>query len=200
LAEYGRNYESIRAAGADTVALSVDAQARSQVKRQLALPFPLLCDPARTVVRAWGFYNPREMGGIAIPAVFVIGADRCVRCRSIDSTRERVATDGVLRFLRGDVRMEALGPVRVRAGLSASARVIANAVRRGLRTSHEGRARRSACPLERRGRRTRPDAAEVVRGWQLQCACPAPGARAGGRGAAVMRREPPKSSHALTIS
>ena len=138
MAEYGRDYKAIRAAGADVAALSVDSQARSEALRtQLALPYPVLCDPARAVVRAWDLYNPREMGGIAIPAVFVIGADRRVRYRSIDSTRERVATDGVLRFLRGEVRGAALGRERVRAGLAEFARALANAIRRGLRTPQE---------------------------------------------------------------
>jgi hypothetical protein len=89
------------------------------------------------VVRAWDLYNPREMGGIAIPAVFVIGPDRRVRYRSIDSTRERVRTDGVLRFLRGDVGADSIDREPVRAGLRDFARAIANAVRQGLRTPHE---------------------------------------------------------------
>ena len=135
MAEYGRAYEAIRAAGANLVALSVDSQARSEaVRAQLALPYLVLCDPARTVVRAWDLYNPHEMGGIAVPAVFVIGPDRWVRYRSIDSTRERVATDGVLGFLQGEACGEALGRERVRAGLSEFAGAIANAVRRGFRT------------------------------------------------------------------
>jgi peroxiredoxin len=134
LAEYGRVYEAIRAAGANFVALSVDPQARSEALRtQLALPYPILCDPARVVVRAWDLYNPRELGGIAVPALFVLGTDRRVRYRSIDSTRERVATDGVLRFLNGETQADVLGRARVRAGLGEFARAIANAVRRGLR-------------------------------------------------------------------
>ncbi len=138
MAEYGRAYGAIRAAGADVVALSVDSQARSEaVRTQLVLPYPILCDPARVVVRAWDLYNPREMGGIAVPAVFVIGPDRCVRYRSIDSPRERVATDGVMRFLRGEARGEVLTRERVRAGLGEFSRAVANAVRRGFRTPHE---------------------------------------------------------------
>jgi peroxiredoxin len=135
LAEYGHAYKAIRAAGADVVALSVDSQARSEaVRMQLGLPYPVLCDPARAAVRAWDLYNPDEMGGIAVPAVFVIGPDRCVRYRSIDSTRERVPADGVLRLLRGEAQGEALARERVRAGLGEFARAICNAVRRGLRT------------------------------------------------------------------
>jgi len=119
------------------VALSVDDQARSDaVRTQLALPYPILCDPARSVVRAWDLYNPREKGGIAVPAVFVIGPDRRVRYRSIDSTTERVSTSGVQRFLRGEAPGDPPGRERVRAGLGEFARALANAARRGLRTPH----------------------------------------------------------------
>ena len=138
MAEYARDYDLIRAAGADVVALSVDSAERSEALRaQLGLRFPNLCDPARAVVRAWDLYNPKEMGGIAIPAVFVIGPDRLVRYRSIDATRTRVSTEGVLRFLRGEAPAETIRPTRVRARLGDFARGIANAVRRGLRTPHQ---------------------------------------------------------------
>ena len=138
MAEYARDYEKIRAAGADVVAISVDDQARSRaLHTQLALPYPVLCDPTRAVVREWDLYNPREKGGIAIPAVFVIGPDRRVRYRSIDSTVQRVSTDAVLRLLRGEVRGEMLARERVHAGLGEFARAIANAFRRGSRTPQE---------------------------------------------------------------
>jgi len=88
-------------------------------------------------VREWDLYNPREKGGIAIPAVFVIGPDRRVRYRSIDSTVQRVSTDAVLRLLRGEVRGEMLARERVHAGLGEFARAIANAFRRGSRTPQE---------------------------------------------------------------
>ncbi len=138
MAEYSRDYDAVRATGADVVALSVDSQARSQALRmQLALSYPVLCDPARAVVRAWDLYNPREMGGIAVPAVFVIGPDRCVRYRSIDSTRERVATGSVLRFLRGEAPGKELGRERMHVGLGEFAHAIANVVRHGFRTPRE---------------------------------------------------------------
>ena len=135
MAEYARDHDAIRAAGADLVALSVDTPERSEALRaELGLRFPILSDASRSVVRAWDLYNPREMGGIAVPAVFVIGPDRVVRYRSIDSTRDRVSTEGVLRFLRGEVPAESIPRERVHAGLRDFARAIANAVRRGLRT------------------------------------------------------------------
>lgn len=135
MAEYGRNEAAIRAAGASLVGLSVDAPERSEgVRRELGLSFPILCDTSRAAVRAWELYNPREMGGIAIPAVFVIGPDLRVRYRSIDTTRDRVSTDGVLGYLRGNPRPETLERTRIHAGLREFARAFSNAVRRGLKT------------------------------------------------------------------
>jgi peroxiredoxin len=134
LAEYEQRGAEIRSAGADLVALSVDAAARSEaVRRQLGLSFPILCDTRREVVRAWDLYNPKEQGGIAVPAVFVVGPGRRVLHRSIDSTRRRVSTEGVLGFLRG-AASGAPERVPVHAGLGDFARAAANALRRGLRT------------------------------------------------------------------
>lgn len=138
MAEYASHHAAIRAAGAEIAALSVDAPARSEALRaELGLPFPILADTARSVVRAWDLYNPREMGGIGVPAVFVIGPDRRIRYRSIDTTRARVETDGVLAFLRGDTGAESIERVPVRAGMRDFARAAANVVRRGLRTPEE---------------------------------------------------------------
>ena len=81
-----------------------------------------------------GLYNPREMGGIAVPAVFVIDPDLRVRWRSVDSTRERVSADGVLRLLRGEAAAGSLARSKVRAGLGEFARAIGNAMRRGAKT------------------------------------------------------------------
>lgn len=138
MAEYGRDHTAIRALGADVAALSVDSPARSEALRtDLGLMFPLLCDPSRTIVRAWDLYNAREMGGIAIPAVFIIGPNRRVLYRSIDTTSRRVSTEGVLGFLSGDVAAETIGRKPVRAGVREFARAMANAIRRGPRTPQE---------------------------------------------------------------
>jgi peroxiredoxin len=136
LADYSRNHPAIRSAGADVAALSVDSPERAEALRdQLALPFAILGDVSRAVVQAWDLYNPREMGGIAVPAVFVIGPDLRVRWRSVDSTRERVSADGVLRFLRGETAAGPLARSKVRAGLGDFARAIGNAMRRGAKTA-----------------------------------------------------------------
>jgi hypothetical protein len=74
------------------------------------------------------------MGGIAVPAVFVIDPDLRVCWRSVDSTRERVSAKDVLRFLRGQAAPGSLERSKVRAGLSEFARAIGNVMRRGAKT------------------------------------------------------------------
>jgi len=82
-------------------AIAVDDPARSEpVRRELRLPFPILCDTRREVVRAWGLFNAKERGGIAYPAVFVVDRERIVRWRSLDRLASRVDTGAVVAFLR----------------------------------------------------------------------------------------------------
>jgi peroxiredoxin len=80
LADYREHYPEIRSAGASLVAVSVDSCESSEALRtQLSLPFPILCDTERRVVKDWDIYNSRERGGIAKPAVFVIDPNQVVR-------------------------------------------------------------------------------------------------------------------------
>jgi peroxiredoxin len=91
LADYRDNYDKIRAAGAELVAIAADPPEQSEIlRKQLALPFPILCDTERRLIREWDIYNPRERGGIAKPAIFVIGADRRIRCVIVGSISARV--------------------------------------------------------------------------------------------------------------
>jgi peroxiredoxin len=92
LADYREHYLKIRAAGANVVAVSVDVPEKSEALRaHLSLPFPILCDTERYVVRHWDIYNPQEKGGIAKPAVFIIDQDRMVRYAAVDTVVRRVS-------------------------------------------------------------------------------------------------------------
>jgi peroxiredoxin len=100
LAEYRDIYPRIRESGADLAAVAVDSPAISEsLRQQLRLPFPILCDRERRVVREWGILNEKERGGIAIPSVFVIDTDRRIRFQSIDSTTARVRAAAAVNFL-----------------------------------------------------------------------------------------------------
>jgi peroxiredoxin len=116
LAEYRDHYETILAAGSGVAGLAVDPPEESEaLRRQLALPFPLLCDSQRKVLETWGLLNAREKGGIARPAVFVIDRDLRVRFVSLDLHSARVRTEVVVNFLLSG--MATKGPVRPRRRL-----------------------------------------------------------------------------------
>jgi peroxiredoxin len=101
LADYRDHYPQILAAGATLAALSVDGPERSEtLRRELQLPFPILCDTERRVIREWDVYNPRERGGIAKPSVFVIDADRKVRYAAVDGVATRRPPAEILRVLQ----------------------------------------------------------------------------------------------------
>jgi peroxiredoxin len=99
LADYRDHFDVFGAAGVGVVAISVDVPEHSEtLRRALELPFPILCDAERRVVRQWDIYNSRERGGIAKPAVFVVEPDRTLRFASVDSVVTRVPASEVVRL------------------------------------------------------------------------------------------------------
>jgi peroxiredoxin len=101
LADYREHYLEIRSAGASVVAVSVDAPDESEALRvHLSLPFPILCDTERRVVRDWGIYNSGEKGGIAKPAVFIIDPSHVVRYAAVDGVVRRVPAAEIVSLLQ----------------------------------------------------------------------------------------------------
>jgi peroxiredoxin len=99
--DYREHYQGIRAADAGVVAVSVDTREKSEVLRlELDLPFPILCDTERRVVKDWDIYNPREKGGIAKPAVFIIDRHNTVRYCAVDTVAIRVSASEIVRVLQ----------------------------------------------------------------------------------------------------
>jgi peroxiredoxin len=132
LAEYRDCYASFRAAGAEVVAVSVDAPEKSEsVKRELRLPFAILSDLRRRVVREWGIYNPREKGGIAKPAVFILSPERTVRFASVDEVASRVPAAEILRRLSDKTLKVAETRKKIIPGPATFFRAIRNAMQMG---------------------------------------------------------------------
>ena len=101
MADYREHFEDLRAAGASVVAVSVDAPEQSEaLRRALRLSFPILCDTERRVVRQWDIYNPRERGGIAKPAVFLIDRGRTLCFGAVDTVVRRVPAAEIVRLLQ----------------------------------------------------------------------------------------------------
>jgi peroxiredoxin len=142
LADWSDVYRELRAAGGELAALSVDEEARSEaLRRDLGLEFPLLCDSGRGVVRAYGLFNQREMGGIAYPAVFVIDSGRVVRFRALEKTGARVEPRDVVALVRALGAGGAPTAPRPRAVWPGAmwVRAMTNAMLRGLRSPWHAR-------------------------------------------------------------
>jgi peroxiredoxin len=138
LAEYRDLYDEIQKEGAGLTALSIDPPDRSEaVRRQLDLPYMILCDTQRVVVREWGVFNQEEKGGIAKPAVFVVAPDHRVKFQSVDQTATRVPARAVLDFLRTGMSSHPAEPVRKSSFPSVSNfwRATLNSVRYGVRST-----------------------------------------------------------------
>jgi peroxiredoxin len=105
LADYREHYLEIQTAGASVVAVSVDAPDKSDALRiHLSLPFPILCDTERRVVKDWGIYNSGEKGGIATPAVFIIDSGQVVRYAAVDGVVKRVPAAEIVSLLQNTAR------------------------------------------------------------------------------------------------
>jgi hypothetical protein len=101
LADYRDRTDAFLRAGYRVAALSVDEPQRTEhLRRALSVSFPIWCDVERQVVRDWDLFNPREKGGIAVPATFVLDGERRVRLSSIEDVRHRADADEVLACVR----------------------------------------------------------------------------------------------------
>jgi peroxiredoxin len=104
LVDYREHYMEIRSAGASVVAVSVDAPGESEALRvHLTLPFAILCDTERRVIRDWGIYNSGERGGISKPAVFIIDSSHVVRYAAVDTVVRRVPAAEIVSLLQNAV-------------------------------------------------------------------------------------------------
>lgn len=113
------------------MAVSVDGPEKSEALRvHLSLPFPILCDTGRRVVRDWGIYNSREKGGIAKPAVFIIDLSRMVRYASVDSVVRRVPAAVIVSLLPNAANAQPLGRRVYVPLLSEWISAIRNSIRR----------------------------------------------------------------------
>ena len=90
----------------------MDAPDKSEALRgHLSLPFPILCDTERRVVRDWDIYNSGEKGGIAKPSVFITDPGQVVRYASVDAVVRRVPAAQIVSLLQDAVEAQ---PVRRR--------------------------------------------------------------------------------------
>ncbi len=94
------DYEKIKAAGADVVAISVDKPEKSrELSDKLKLPFPILSDVDHKVIDSYDLYNVE--GKIAKPATYVLDTKSIVRWSFFEEDYKiRPLDDVVLEELR----------------------------------------------------------------------------------------------------
>ena len=81
--------------------LSVDVCDRSaRMRAKMRFKFPILCDPPRKVVQAYGIFNPNEASGISMPATLVLDRDLKVRFSAVDDEWDRTSVDQILEFVQ----------------------------------------------------------------------------------------------------
>ncbi len=100
MADFRDHFDAINAAGFDLAAVSVDPpRAAALLQAELYLPFDLLCDTDRSVIRTWDLLNEHEHGGIPIPAGVTVGRGRTVLARSLDTMTRQVSPQDLLAVL-----------------------------------------------------------------------------------------------------
>ena len=100
MADFRDHFDAIDAAGFGLAAVSVDPPRTTAVlQAELYIPFDLLCDTDRSVIRAWDLLNERERGGIPVPAVLAVGRGRRVLARSLDTMTHQVRPQDFLAAL-----------------------------------------------------------------------------------------------------
>lgn len=140
MAEYRDLYKDIRETGADLAGVAVDPPKSSEaVRQQLSLPFLILCDTLRQIVKPWGVFNSKEKGGIAEAAVFIVDRDGTFRFVSIDTMSARVPASAILEYLRAGMPELPANPARKSAfpAISNIWRGIGNAIRFHIRSPEE---------------------------------------------------------------
>jgi peroxiredoxin len=72
------DYQRVKAAGAEVLAISVDSPEKSsKLAAKLEVPFPMLSDPGHKVIDTYGILDPG--GEISRAAVFIVDSKGVVR-------------------------------------------------------------------------------------------------------------------------
>lgn len=74
------DYEKIKQAGAELLAISVDEQSFAwSMAQTTGAKFQILSDSEKKTIAEYGIVNPAEHGGIAHPSVFIVDKEGRIR-------------------------------------------------------------------------------------------------------------------------
>jgi peroxiredoxin len=80
LTRLAEDYEKFKRAGAELVAISVDAQSFAwSMGQTTGAKFQILSDADKKTVTAYGILNAQEHGGIAKPSTFIVDRNGAIR-------------------------------------------------------------------------------------------------------------------------
>lgn len=80
LTRLAEDYNKIKAAGGDVIAISVDDQSFAwSMAQTTGAKFQILSDSDKKVITSYGIVNPQEHGGIAKPTILIIDKEGRIR-------------------------------------------------------------------------------------------------------------------------
>lgn len=80
LTRLAEDYDKIKQAGADLVAISVDDQSYAwSMGQTTGAKFQILSDSDKKVITSYGILNAEEHGGIAHPSIFILDKSGVIR-------------------------------------------------------------------------------------------------------------------------
>lgn len=80
LTRLAEDYEKIKQAGADLIAISADAQDYAwSMAQTTGAKYQILSDSDRKVIQSYGILNPKENGGIAHPTIIIVDKAGVIR-------------------------------------------------------------------------------------------------------------------------
>lgn len=137
MADYQRRLADFEALDVGVAGICVDEAARSQrVRRQFGIAFPLLGDPSRQTIQAWGLRDSGDWRDLAFPATILVEKDGTLGMVSVERTRRRLDLGWVLERLRTGHSEPLPAPRFVRAWPAYWMRVVANVGRHGMKMKH----------------------------------------------------------------
>ncbi len=100
LIELGKHAEELNATGATIVALNPDSRELSAAfAEETAWPYPILVDPTRDVIKAYGLYDKEN--DTAWPTIYIVDQQGVLRYRGLSETKnERPTSRHVLAALK----------------------------------------------------------------------------------------------------
>jgi peroxiredoxin len=94
-----QHYSEIMGQNAEVVAISVDDLAHAQqMASSSGVDFPILYNPDKDVVQAYGVFN-LTCDGLATPSTFIVDASGVIRYKFVGSTTHRTPIEELLRQL-----------------------------------------------------------------------------------------------------